>query len=194
MLSGVIVVVAAFLIFNTFSITVAQRIREFGLLRTLGAKRSQIMGSVVGEAALIGGLGTAAGVPGGFAAAAGLRALMKAIGIDLPSTGSVFLPRTAIVAIFIGLGVSLIAAITPALRATRVTPMAALLEAELPERKGRGRVLAVVAVLLAIGGHRAGVRRAVRRASSRPPRPPAMTGRRRRAGAVRGLAVLAAGW
>ena len=55
-------------------------------------------------------------------------------------------------AVFIGLGVSLIAAITPALRATRVTPMAALLEAELPERKGRGRILAVVAALLALGG------------------------------------------
>ncbi len=151
-LSGVIVVVAAFLIFNTFSITVAQRIREFGLLRTLGAKRSQIMGSVVGEAALIGGLGTAAGVPGGFAAAAGLRALMKSIGIDLPSTGNVFLPRTAIVAICVGLGVSLVAAITPALRATRVTPMAALLDAALPERKGRGRVLLVIAILLGVAG------------------------------------------
>ncbi len=151
-LSGVIVVVAAFLIFNTFSITVAQRIREFGLLRTLGAKRSQIMGSVVGEAALIGGLGTAAGVPGGFAAAAGLRALMKSIGIDLPSTGNVFLPRTAIVAICVGLGVSLVAAITPALRATRVTPMAALLDAALPERKGRGRVLLGIAVLLGVAG------------------------------------------
>jgi putative ABC transport system permease protein len=151
-LSGVIVVVAAFLIFNTFSITVAQRIREFGLLRTLGAKRSQVLGAVVGEAALIGGLGTAAGVPGGFGAAQGLRALMKAIGIDLPSTGNVFLTRTLIVAVCVGLGVALVAAITPALRATRVTPMAALLDAALPERKGRGRVIAGVAALMAIGG------------------------------------------
>ena len=151
-LSGVIVVVAAFLIFNTFSITVAQRIREFGLLRTLGAKRSQVMGAVVGEAALIGGLGTAAGVPGGFGAATGLRAIMKAVGIDLPSTGNVFQPRTAIVAVCVGLGVALVAAITPALRATRVTPMAALLEAELPERKGRRRLITALAVLFALAG------------------------------------------
>ena len=92
--SGVIVVVAAFLIFNTFSITVAQRIREFGLLRTLGATRAQILWSVVGEALLIGGARhrrwacRAASPP-----RRGCSALFKAIGIDLPSTGNVFLAR-----------------------------------------------------------------------------------------------------
>ena len=151
-ISGVILVVAAFLIFNTFSITVAQRIREFGLLRTLGASRRQILLTVVGEAAVIAIIGTALGVVGGLGAAEGLAALFKAIGIDLPNTGTVFKPRTAMVAAAVGLGIPFVAALVPALRATRVTPMAALHEAELPESRRRGRIITVVAVLLAVLG------------------------------------------
>ena len=82
----VALLVGAFLIFNTFSITVAQRITEFGMLRTLGASRSQILTSVVVEALAIGILGAVLGLAGGFAIAKGLNALFVAIGIDLPTT------------------------------------------------------------------------------------------------------------
>lgn len=151
-ISGVILVVAAFLIFNTFSITVAQRIREFGLLRTLGATRGQILVSVIGEAAVIAVIGTVLGVIGGLGAAEGLGALFKAIGADLPNTGLVFRPRTAVVAAIVGLVIPFVAALVPALRATRVTPMAALHDAELPDSRRRGRMVSVAAVLLAVAG------------------------------------------
>ena len=151
-LSGVVVVVAAFLVFNTFSITVAQRIREFGLLRTLGAKRRQILTAVLGEAALLGAAGTGLGIVGGFGAASALQQLLKAIGVDLPNSGNVFIPRTAIVAALLGMGVSFVASLVPALRATRVTPMAALRDAELPEGRTRGRIGAAVAGLLGLAG------------------------------------------
>ena len=151
-LGGVVVVVAAFLIFNTFSITVAQRIREFGLLRTLGASRRQVLRSVLAEAAAIGLLASLVGLAGGVAAAIGLRAMFDAIGIDLPSSGTAFELRTVIVALLLGLVMSVLSSLAPALRATRVTPMAALLEAELPERPGRGRIRALLTALLATAG------------------------------------------
>ncbi len=149
---GVVVVVAAFLIFNTFSITVAQRIREFGLLRTLGASRGQVLGTVLAEAAAIGLLASLAGLAGGIVAAIGLRAMFDAVGVDLPSSGTAFELRTVIVALLLGLVMTVLSSLAPALRATRVTPMAALLEAELPERRGRGRVRALLTALLALVG------------------------------------------
>ncbi len=151
-LAGVVIVVASFLIFNIFSITVAQRIREFGLLRTLGASRRQILTSVSAEAAAIALVGSAGGVLGGLGAATGLKALFKAIGVDLPAAGLEFSLGTALIGIAVGVVVTLLSALSPALRATRVTPMAALLEAELPEKKGSHRVLTAVAVVLGLGG------------------------------------------
>jgi putative ABC transport system permease protein len=150
--AGVSLVVGGFLIFNTFSITVAQRIREFGLLRTLGASRWQIMSAVLVEALAIGLTGALLGLFAGLGFAAGINALFESIGIDLPSTGLVLATRTVVVSLAIGVGVTLVAALTPALRATRVTPMAALLKAALPERRRRGRVVAAIAALLGVGG------------------------------------------
>ena len=149
---GVALLVGSFLIFNTFSITVAQRIRELGLLRTLGATRGQILTGMVSEATIIGLLGAFLGVFAGIGFAAGLNAIFKGFGIDLPNTGMVIETRTIIVSVLVGLVVTLAAALTPALRATRVSPMAALLEAELPEGRGRGRIFTAVAVLLMVGG------------------------------------------
>jgi putative ABC transport system permease protein len=149
---GVALLVGSFLIFNTFSITVAQRIRELGLLRTLGATRGQILSSMIAEAAIIGLLGAGFGVLAGIGFAAGLNAIFKSFGIDLPNTGMVIEARTIIVSVAVGLIVTLAAALTPALRATRVSPMAALLEAELPEGRGRGKIFTAVAVLLMVGG------------------------------------------
>ncbi len=149
---GVALLVGSFLIFNTFSITVAQRIRELGLLRTLGATRGQILSGMIGEATIIGLLGAFLGVLAGIGFAAGLNAIFKGFGIDLPNTGMVIETRTIIVSVLVGLIVTLAAALTPALRATRVSPMAALLEAELPEGRGRGKIFFAFATLLTLGG------------------------------------------
>jgi len=144
--------VGAFLIFNTFSITVAQRIREFGMLRTLGAGRGQILTSVIVEALAIGIVGALVGLAGGYGIAVGLNALFVAIGIDLPTTALVTKDRTIVVSLLIGIGVTLVSSLVPALRATRVPPVAALLALELPRSRRRGAVYAGLAVLLSVAG------------------------------------------
>jgi putative ABC transport system permease protein len=144
--------VGAFLIFNTFSITVAQRVREFGMLRTLGAGRGQILGSVVVEALAIGLLGALLGLAGGYAIATGLNALFVAIGIDLPSTALITKTRTVVAALLIGIGVTVVSSFVPALRSTRVPPIAAMLALELPRSRRRGIVYAAIAALLGTAG------------------------------------------
>jgi putative ABC transport system permease protein len=144
--------VGAFLIFNTFSITVAQRIREFGMLRTLGASRRQILSSVVIEALVIGLLGALLGLLAGYGIAVGLNALFVAIGIDLPTTALVTKDRTIVVSLLIGIGVTLISSSIPALRSTRVPPIAALLAIELPRSRRRGVVNGAAAALLGVAG------------------------------------------
>ena len=149
---GVALLVGSFLIFNTFSITVAQRIRELGMLRTLGATRAQLLRAMVLEAVVIGVLGSVLGALAGIGVAGALNALFKSIGADLPNTGTVIAARTVILALVVGMLVTLAAALIPALRATRVSPMAALLEAELPESRRRGRIFTAIAVLLMVLG------------------------------------------
>ena len=142
--------VGAFTIFNTFSITVGQRTRELALLRVVGASRRQVFRSVLGEAALVGLIASAIGVGLGVAAALGLKALLGAFGITLPSSPLVFEARTPIVGIAVGVVVTVVSAIIPARRAVRIPPVAALVDhsAE-PASVGRGRALAgaIVAVL-----------------------------------------------
>ncbi len=148
----VAVFVGAFLIFNTFSITVAQRVAEFGLLRTLGASRRQILASVVIEAAAIGLLGAIAGIGGGYVIALLLEALFKAIGLDLPTTALVMETRTIVVSLLVGTIVTLVSAMVPALRSTRVPPIAAL-QSYVPPSSRRRRLLdAGLAVLLGLAG------------------------------------------
>ncbi len=118
--------VGGFTIFNTFSITVGQRTRELALLRLVGASRRQVFGSVLGEAALTGLVASAIGLGLGVAAAIGLKALLKAFGIVLPSAPLVFEARTVVVAIAVGVGVTVLSAILPARRAVRIAPVAAL--------------------------------------------------------------------
>ena len=125
---GIALFVGAFIIFNTLSITVAQRAREFGLLRMIGASRRQILRSVLLEAATIGLVASLIGLGVGFLLAQGLQAIFKGVGIDLPSSGTVFESRTVIVALIVGIGVTVLAGLVPALRATRIPPVAALRE------------------------------------------------------------------
>jgi putative ABC transport system permease protein len=122
------VFVGAFVIFNTFSITVTQRTSELGLLRTLGATRRQLLGSVLAEAFAIGVVGSAVATGLGFASAAAIRALLNGLGLQLPDTSPVLEPRTVIVAMGVGVAVTVLASLVPALRATRVPPIAAMRE------------------------------------------------------------------
>ena len=150
--AGVALFVGAFLIFNTFSITVAQRTREFAMLRTLGASRRQILASVILEAAAI-GLGAAAvGVALGIGFAKVINSLFAALGIDLPSTGTVIEPRTIIVGLVLGVVIAVVSALAPALRATRVSPVTGLRDGVVPPTTGeRRRRTAAGAVLGLLG-------------------------------------------
>src|SRR5262249_27748494 len=122
----VAVFVGAFLIFNTFSITVAQRVSEFGMLRTLGASRPQILLSVLLEAVAIGILGAVIGIAGSYLMAELLNVLFEAFGIDLPKTGLVLESRTVIVAFAVAIVVTAASSMIPAIRSPRVPPIAAL--------------------------------------------------------------------
>jgi putative ABC transport system permease protein len=125
--------VGAFVIFNTLSITVAQRTREFATLRTLGASRKQVLRSVRLEGLVIGLLASTVGLLVGFGVAKGMLVLFSALGVDLPEGGTVIAARTIIVSLLVGTGVTLLATIVPARRATRVPPIAAVREgSELP--------------------------------------------------------------
>jgi putative ABC transport system permease protein len=126
----VAIFVGAFTIFNTLSITVAQRSREFGLLRMVGAMRRQILGSVLLEALAIGLLASTVGLAAGFGIAKGLDAIFDSMDIALPDAGMVFASRTVIVSMLVGTLVTLIAGLIPAWRATRVPPVAALRAAD----------------------------------------------------------------
>jgi putative ABC transport system permease protein len=143
--------VGAFTIFNTLSITVGQRTRELALLRLVGAGRRQVFRSVLEEAAVTGLVASLVGLGLGVVAALGLKALLKAFGITLPSAPLVFEARTPIVAIAVGVAVTLISAVIPARRALRVPPVAALSDhsGDTPQALKRWRVTAGLIVALA---------------------------------------------
>jgi putative ABC transport system permease protein len=189
----VALLVGAFIIFNTFSITVAQRVREFGLLRTLGASRAQIMRSVVEEGLLLGIAGSLVGLLAGIGLAPALDGLFKAFGADLPDNGTVLETRTVVVSLVVGTVITVLAGFFPAMRATRVPPMAAMREGvHIPPRPLPTRralvirfvlyVAVVVALRIFVGGGAAVVavvvlalrvsrlRARLRRGGERPPR------------------------
>ena len=125
---GVALFVGAFVIFNTLSITVVQRMREFATLRTLGATRAQVLRAVLSEAVAIGLAASALGVAVGLGLAKALNALFVALGLDLPQTGLVLQTRTVVVSVVLGTTVTILAGMVPAVRATRVPPIAAVRE------------------------------------------------------------------
>ena len=134
--AGIALFVGAFVIFNTLSITVAQRTREFATLRTIGASRRQVLGSVVVEALAIGFVSALLGLGLGIGLAYGLKALFAAYGAELPEVGMVIALRTVVVSLLVGVVVTLLAGLVPAIRATRVPPIAAVKEgAELPKSR-----------------------------------------------------------
>jgi putative ABC transport system permease protein len=149
---GVALFVGAFVIANTLSITIAQRMRELATLRTIGASRRQVLWSVVLEAVIVGVLASLIGLFLGLLLAKGLNALFVAFGIDLPKSGTVFATRTIVVSLVVGILVTFLASLRPALRATRVPPIAAVREgAELPPSRWARFGAIPGIVLLALG-------------------------------------------
>ena len=130
--AGIAVIVGGFLIFNTFAVTVAQRSREFALLRTLGASRRQVLSSVFVETLVIGVVASVLGILGGLVIAPGLRSLLASAGIELPSTSTVIEPRTIIVGLAVGVIATLVSGLVPARRATQVEPVEAMRDAVTP--------------------------------------------------------------
>ncbi len=150
--AGISVFVGAFVISNTFRITVAQRIRELGLLRAVGATTSQVNRLVLIEAAVLAVLASALGVLAGIGVAELVRVGLDAVGIALPNGPLRVEPRTVIVGFTVGVGVTLVAAILPARRAASVSPMAAIaaVDTRTPRKSLRNR--AIVGSLLSLAG------------------------------------------
>ena len=149
---GVAVIVGAFIIFNAFSITVAQRIREFAMLRSLGATRRQVLASVIGEAGALGLVASVLGIAAGIGIAKGINALFHAVGAAIPTSGIALAPRTIVVSLVVGVGVALLAALAPALRATRVPPVAALHEGATLPPSVVSRYSPIIAAVAAVVG------------------------------------------
>jgi putative ABC transport system permease protein len=149
---GVALFVGSFVIANSLSITIAQRTREFATLRTLGASRRQVLRSVVLEALVMGVIASVVGLFAGLALAEGLFSLFNAVGFTLPNNGLTLETRTVVVALLVGIVVTLLASLRPALRATRVPPIAAVREgATLPESRWARYRLPAAIVLSALG-------------------------------------------
>ena len=144
-------VVGAFVIYNSFSILVAQRNREMALLRAVGASRGQVLRGVLLEAVIIGGLASIAGFLLGLAVTGGLKALMDAFGFDLPAGGIVVRPAAVLIAILSGFVVTVLSAMAPAVRAARVSPLAAMRDVAV-ERTTRVRIRLVLAAGVAALG------------------------------------------
>ncbi len=121
----IILFVSGFLIFNVFSITLGQRIRELGLLRAVGALGTQITKLMLGEALMLGVFSTLVGIPAGLALAYLLRSALVQLGFP-DDTGLPLSVSTIVIAIFVGVGVTLGAALFPAIQARRVPPLAAM--------------------------------------------------------------------
>ncbi|MCI0688457.1 MAG: FtsX-like permease family protein [Sporichthyaceae bacterium] len=149
--AGISLFVGIFIILNTFSMLIAQRVRELGLLRAVGASRKQITRSVLGEALVIGLIGSILGTAVGVGLAAGLRALLSAFNFDFGSQSLVLQPRTVLISLVVGTLVTLVAAYLPARRAAKISPMAALRDDLVVPAAGLTRRLIVGGLLFLLG-------------------------------------------
>jgi putative ABC transport system permease protein len=143
--------VGSFIIYNTFSILVAQRGREMALLRAVGASRRQVLGSVLLEAVAVGLIAAVLGLVAGIGVAAGLKALLAGFGLDIPAAGIVVTGRTVVVSLLTGVLVSVGSAVLPARRASKVAPIAALRDLA-HDRSGRSRRRVVIGAAVTTAG------------------------------------------
>jgi len=147
----VAVFVGAFIINNTFSITVAQRTREMAMLRAIGASGRQVKRSVLIEAVVIGALASGAGLAAGIGVASGLRQLMSAFGFDMPDGATVISPNAMALSFAVGLIVTVLSAWLPARRAAKIAPFAALRDVSVDRSAGSARRAVVGTAITAVG-------------------------------------------
>jgi putative ABC transport system permease protein len=140
--------VGAFIIFNTFSMLVAQRTRELALMRMLGASRGQVRRAVLLEAVVVGLLSSFIGLICGIGVALGLKALFGVFGAQLPDAPTIVATRTVILSFVVGTLVTAAAAFMPARRASRVAPLAALRDAATPDRSLKRQTIIGIIVLI----------------------------------------------
>ncbi|QCQ90377.1 ABC transporter permease [Rhodococcus sp. SGAir0479] len=148
---AIALLVGTFIIYNTFSMIVAQRLRELALLRAIGASRKQVGRSVVFEALVVGVIGSALGLAGGIGLAYGLRGLLNAFDLGLPEGPLQVAPRTIVVALVLGVIVTVVSAYAPARRASKVPPVAAMRE-EFASTGDTLRVRTLVGAIAAVLG------------------------------------------
>jgi len=140
--------VSIFIIYNTFSIVLGQRVREMGLLRALGADSRQIRRTVLGEALMVGLFASLIGLLAGVGIARGLIALFEALGASLPDAPTIIALRTVILALVLGVGVTVVSSLMPARAAAGIAPIAALRDgAQLGSQSSRRRTLTGAALI-----------------------------------------------
>ncbi len=150
MFAGVALLVATFSIHNTFSILVAQRTRESALVRAIGASRGQVLRSICAEGLAVGVVASGIGLGAGIGLGYGLRALIESFGVELPNAGLVVTTSTIVAALVVGVVVTFLASVTPAIKGSRVAPLAALRENAI-DRSGASKWRAAFGAL-ALGG------------------------------------------
>lgn len=143
--------IGCFVIYNVFSITIAQRLRENALLRAIGASRRQVSTSMFVEAGVIGVIGSFLGFASGIGLSQALSALLNAFGVEIPTKGLSVSVSTLVITVLVGTIVTLVSAIFPALRAGRVPPLAALRDTALEVVDQRGRRVLIGVVVSALG-------------------------------------------
>ena len=149
--AAVSLLVGSFVIWNTFNVLVAQRRREVALLRSVGATRRQVLGGIIVEAFAVGLVSAFVGLLAGVGLASGIRALLGAVGMEVPTTSAAIEPRTVVAALLVGVVVTVVAAVVPAWSATRVAPVEALREAT-PTGGDIGRLRRTFGWVLLVGG------------------------------------------
>jgi putative ABC transport system permease protein len=150
--AGIAVLVGIFLIVNTFSMLVAQRTREIGLMRAVGASRRQVNRSVLTEALLLGVLGSLVGFVAGIGVAVGLMGLMGMMGMNLSTDDLTIGWNVPVIGVVLGVVVTVLSAYIPARRAGRISPMAALRDAGMPGDVRAGRIRAGIGLVFTVAG------------------------------------------